>query len=391
MRTNSIALIALLAGICLCGAAHAQKKGGGKGGGKEDPEPAGPLMVELSTTEGLVVDISELKTSGKVEAVGWIDRSAQSAMYWKVDGDGTVQDSIVLSTAAPPDHEAAYSLAAGINNNSVIVGYGYEEIGEPAEWPCWPLLWSTFSARAFLLPIPEGFSHGQAWHVNDDGIVIGYVWNDTARWVNAWKIDVSGVTPVVKDQITFLDGSHYYYFPSDVARVAQSGIGVATVESLAGQTLDAYRFQLLWNGSELQVEAIEAPFDDLAWSIALDVNDTGWVSGDFKIADGFNDEAFVVDDTGALVTLETLPPARHRGQTIEYTNVFATAVNNYGVSVGRVVPERLVVSEEAAMWDANGTLTLLPEYWDYSLDINDVGWIGGGSTLDTPAVLIPQQ
>ena len=404
MKPNSIALIVvLLASFCACDFALAQKKGGGKGGGGEDPEPTGPLLVELDTTEGLVLDINELntivdETTGDivwegVEAVGRIAPSAESAMYWRIDGNGTVEETIALPTAAPPNHEAAYSNAAGINSKSVIVGYGFEVKGEPAEWPCWPLLWSRPSANAFLLPVPTGFSGGQAWHVNDDGIAIGYVWNDTECCVIAWKIDVSGVTPVVEDHVTFLTGSRYYPWLTNRARVAQSGIGVANVKDPDDDELDAYRFQLLWDGLELKVTpgTIEPLFNELSWSIALDVNDSGWVSGEFALGVGVDDEAFVIDDTGHLVTLETLPPERRRGERVQYANEWPMAINNYGVSVGSIWPSPYVVSTQAAIWDADGALSLLPEYWKYSNDINDAGWIGGESILSTPAVLIPQQ
>lgn len=108
MRANSIALIALLAGLCLCGAAHAQKKGGGGkggggGGGDEGPSaaktnPAIAFVVDPSRTGSgsyLVVASADLSSEIRLnnfaneniysKGPSW-SRDGSQIAYWEMDG-----------------------------------------------------------------------------------------------------------------------------------------------------------------------------------------------------------------------------------------------------------------------------------------------------------------
>jgi uncharacterized membrane protein len=70
-----------------------------------------------------------------------------------------------------PD-DVTQSVAYGINNDGVIVGYGYsnDALYQPQIWD------GGVSER---LPLPEGYTQGTAWGINDAGQIIGTVWDDT--------------------------------------------------------------------------------------------------------------------------------------------------------------------------------------------------------------------
>ena len=106
--------------------------------------------------------------------------------------------------------------------------------------------------------------------------------------------------------------------------------------------------------------------------------------------------------TSGCNVLETLPPGRIKGVPLEYRNIRARAINNLGATVGAYFAlvannkysNGSVYGEYQAMWDASGNLTLLPDDWAYSAEINDAGWIGGSFRvrdlqIRVPAVLIP--
>ena len=315
-----------------------------------------------------MLNINEL-ADGSVEAVGYVGNAAQ---YWKVAQSGDVAVSQQLKSNVSGELIADEVSALAINDVGVMVGYGYGSVSDPSdpEFPsleCRPLLWKDSTSDALLLPVPDG-CQGVAKSINVDGVVLGYIWNDTLSWVIAWKID-----------LTFPDPESVNYFPfpfleqeyaDDPAlrscAISDSGYGAAS----ADDTLMSYRFQLYFDGGQFSLVPDPQGLElEPLWfdrSYAYDINDEGTVAGCHTLSlNGWSDwHAFVMDKNGGFVTLESLPARRDRGQDYEYHPYRAYSINNAGVAVGKITGYRVVYhawrGDFPAIWNNEAARPHLP-------------------------------
>ncbi|MBV1849034.1 hypothetical protein [Catellatospora tritici] len=165
---------------------------------------------------------------------------------------------------------------SGINDDGVIVGEKDHK----------PIVWRAATSRPEPLPMPEGFTWGQANDIDDDGTIVGHVSDGTggSRVAYVWLPSGKGkaLPAPVLDGVTAND--------FDARKVTNGWVsGYAT---FAGKEANSVR----WDLATGKVEA----FAKLQWS--NDVNAYGWMTG---MSD--KNRAVLTDGTTYVVLEEIFP------------------------------------------------------------------------------------
>jgi hypothetical protein len=315
------------------------------------------------------------------------------AHYWMVDAAGHVLLSFDLPTLSPTLPGATvHSGARAVNNQGVVVGYQWEDDDCPDTPPFLdtrPLLWPQAAAAPIELPLPEGARGGNADSINDEGIVMGTAFGLDEMILVAWKTAVVNGVGTVQDTQVILSAA------GGLLRgdIANSGYLSTTLVLSADPEhygdYRAYRLRLDWDDDEVwEVAGSRTQLFDF-YSGASRVNEAGTVCGSYM--DGGRSWAFAMNAAGDLLDLAQLPGGRIRGQTYEIHNDWASGLNN--ATPLQVVGKASIVI--VATFEGRGNVGVL---WNvgtgavnlnaatsrdlFPHDINDAGWIVGDA-VDT--------
>jgi probable HAF family extracellular repeat protein len=295
---------------------------------------------------------------------GYVTESGTFRAAFKVEGSATWQPVGPLPTGT-----GAYSIAHAINNNGQIAGV-YAAPGSAPK----PFL---FSGGTFiLLPLPDGYSAGTAWGINDYGQVAGFVEAGTTARPFLW-------TPTTPNGTAF-DGTL-------LNTAAAAAYGMNSRGDVVGQITGGGAF--LWtahtpNSTTGTWTSIGAPAG-FTTAQARDINDNGEVVG-FGSRSGINTAFFWKN--GSFVVIEPFAGG---------TRSEAYAINNNGMVTGRAngVINGTTINLETFAWDAAGDRVLQhlgkAQFADAcgsrGFGINDCGIIVGNSLQNGTNATKPTQ
>jgi hypothetical protein len=354
-----------------------------------DDDPVTYTLVELSSMDGSAGAINQL--DGFVEIVGTLyDHSGEDvvhrARYWMVDPAGNVL-SLDLQRLPPSEPEAIVSSQAlDVNNDGVVVG---NQWGDSAGRV--PLLWPDATKLPITLPLPEG-TVGSAFSINDEGIVLGLAYDpdnrDNGMSLVVWKAAVIDGVAVVLDTKTLLSKGGSY-----APQVVNSGYVCATVDVSTDPEVQDYRaYRLMLNWDDEQVWEMEGSRTQLfdVWSTAHGINEAGTVCGRCaNPAPGYWGMAYVMTVSGELLDLAILPAMKKKGFS------YAETYSGDAFSLNNSTPVQIV--GQGSRWITQGIFEgseTVPLRWDgetsvadlrtvtegspdldWPYDINDAGWI----------------
>lgn len=273
-------------------------------------------------------------------------------------GNNSVWDNGVtrtLSASAP----GQTVFTRGINNLGQIAGFEDDAVLRSQA-----AMWNAETGTQTLLPHLPGGWDGQAYAINDHGLIVGRSYPDTGNSLGLHA------TSWLEGQTTDLNAlSNSWNRSSQAYSVNNSGL-------IVGLTTDTGFGAVMWNGSQASILPSLGGNNDSA----RDINDAGVVVGFSTIASQAHFHATMwkndlVTDLG----------------TINNLNSFAMAINNGGDIVGGVAPYPYQSDPaHAVMWH-HGQLIDLNDFlseeevaagWvlTNAKDINNFGWIVGDAT-----------
>lgn len=358
--------------------------GGGNGGGEQEPAAT---IITLSDSTGYVHDLTDVE-DGLAAAVGTVELEGgeRVPMHWWIDASGAV-----LPTILPSLVEGGETVPREINDHGQIVGQ--ETLLEPLSIR--PLLWaSALEAAPMELPIPEG-RHAWATGINNDGLVVGQLFDELGSDVIAWKVgEVEGETVVLDTLILDVGDANVPFISGDGGFVAYTAD--------VGEGDRAFRLEIGWDGTELfEIANSRVQLFDV-YSIAHAVNSVGTVAGRSNDAGGPDNAAggrgaYAMTISGELLELPGLPGGRRRGVAYEWLNTHAAAINDDNVVVNWAVKSGTAWMERTDVLAVPGGKAVdLREYaagWvgHSTLEINNQGWISGrilDGGRELPVILI---
>lgn len=287
----------------------------------------------------MATDINDL---GQV--VGWSagGTTGQTAVLWSID-----QAGVVTAKSLGKLPGVTHSYASGINNIAQVVGFA-DDSGTRR-----PFIW-TESGGMRDLGVPVGLVGGQAHQINDNGQIVGAVFQSefsdltTQGRFAIWSVDAGG---------TVIDSRDL----GNLGGVAASPWDNNVQGNVAGA---------IWHGSG--IAGVTAFF----WSesdgvIKIDGTAEGL---------GINDNAKVVGSRFSGTSLVGWVWTASGGVTAVPTGVLRT-INNSGQAAGRA--DVGLRTTQAFIWK-DGEVKLLPmppnRNFSEAMSINEAGWIVGWST-----------
>jgi probable HAF family extracellular repeat protein len=137
------------------------------------------LGFPSTDVRAFATDIGEPDAAGRVRVTGYTEASAGSwrraslrAVRWTLQGDGLGGWQVVSMEVLESGGPELKVWPIAVNTTGEIVGLSgdYVENGSPFKW--------SLGGVLEALPVPSGGNHGRAMDINDQGWIVGAVWDN---------------------------------------------------------------------------------------------------------------------------------------------------------------------------------------------------------------------